>query len=85
MEKRTDDQVANCMVEQSQARCPSLRVVRFDTGFHSPSNRQALEERLELVALPKKGRHSMAYRERGIAPVFIRTRRSMDLSSRTKP
>jgi hypothetical protein len=75
MEKQTDDQVAICMVDQSQARFPSLRVVSFDKGFHSPSNRQALEERLELVALPKKGRHSMADRERETAPAFIKARR----------
>jgi len=75
MEKQTDDQVAVLMVEQSQARFPHLRVVSFDKGFHSPANRQALEERLELVALPKKGRHSMADRERETAPAFLKARR----------
>ncbi len=48
MEKQTDDQVAIGMVEQSQTRFPSLRVVSFDQGFHSPSNRQTLEERQGL-------------------------------------
>jgi IS5 family transposase len=75
MEKQTDDQIAVSMVEKSQARFPNLRVVSFDKGFHSPANRQALEERLELVALPKKGRHSAADSERENAPAFIEARR----------
>jgi IS5 family transposase len=75
MEKQTDDQVAVSMVEKSQARFPNLRAVSFDKGFHSPANRQALEERLELVALPKKGRHSAADSERENAPAFIKARR----------
>ena len=74
MEKQTDDEVAVRMVEQSQAICPSLRVVSFDKGFHSPSNRQRLEERLDLVALPKKGRHSAADGARETAPEFVQAR-----------
>jgi hypothetical protein len=64
MQKQTDDQVAVSMVEKSQANFPNLRAVSFDKGFHSPANRQALEERLALVALPKKGRLSVADGER---------------------
>jgi hypothetical protein len=70
MEKQTDDQVAVSMVEKSQAAFP-LRAVSFDKGFHSPANRQALEERLELVALPKKGRHSSRRSRTGNAPEFV--------------
>ncbi len=54
LEKQTDDPVAVRMVEQSQAIFPSRRVVSFDQGFHRPSNRQGLEERLDWVALPPK-------------------------------
>lgn len=75
MEKQTDDHVAVRMVEQSQASFPHLRVVSFDKGFHSPANRQALEARLDLVALPKKGRHSTADRERETASDFLKARR----------
>ena len=74
MEKLTDDKVAVSMVEQSQASFPSLRMVSFDKGFHSPANRQALEERLELVGIPKKGRLSAADRERETAPAFVDAR-----------
>jgi IS5 family transposase len=75
MQKQTDDQVAVSMVEKSQANFPSLRAVSFDKGFHSPANRQALEERLALVALPKKGRLSVVDGERETAPAFIKARR----------
>jgi len=74
MQKQTDDQVAVSMVDESQALFPSLRAVSFDKGFHSPANRQNLEARLELVVLPKKGRHSSADRERETAPEFVRAR-----------
>lgn len=74
MEKQTDDQVAVSMVDKSQANFPSLRAVSFDKGFHSPSNRQALEERLELVAMPKKGRLSVSDRERETTPGFVQAR-----------
>ncbi|MBK7675042.1 MAG: hypothetical protein IPJ27_09905 [Candidatus Accumulibacter sp.] len=75
MEKQTDDKVAVSMVEKSQATFPSLRAVSFDHGFHSRSNRETLEERLDLVALPKKGRHSAADRERKTEPGFVQARR----------
>ena len=74
MAKQTDDQIAVSMVDCAQARFPTLRSVSFDKGFHSPANRQALEARLDLVALPKKGRHSVADRERETAPAFVRAR-----------
>jgi IS5 family transposase len=75
MEKQTDDKVAVSMVEKSQATFPSLRAVSFDQGFHSRSNRETLEEHLDLVALPKKGRHSAADRERETEPGFVQARR----------
>lgn len=74
MEKQTDDQVAVSMVEKSQASFPTLRAVSFDKGFHSPGNRLELEEKLDLVAMPKKGKHSAADRERETAPEFVKAR-----------
>jgi hypothetical protein len=75
MEKQTDDQVAVSMVETSQQRFPTLRAVSFDKGFHSPANRRELEERLDLVACPKKGRLSAVDRQRESDPAFIHARR----------
>jgi len=74
MEQQTDDQVAVTMVEESQARFPTLRAVSLDKGFHSPANRRELEERLDLVACPKKGRLSAADRERESDPAFVHAR-----------
>jgi len=58
MEKQTDDQVTICMVEESQQRFPGLRLTSFDKGFHSPENQRILGEKLDVVALPRKGRLS---------------------------
>jgi hypothetical protein len=74
MEKETDDQVAVSMVDDAQKRFPTLCAVSFDKGFHSPANRQALETRLDLVALPKKGKLSVADRAREQAPEFVEAR-----------
>lgn len=74
MERQTDDKVAVSMVEKSQASFPRLRIVSFDQGFHSPSNREALEQQLDLVAMPKKGRLSVADRERETEPGFVKAR-----------
>jgi hypothetical protein len=73
--QQTDDQVAVAMVTEAQRRFPDLRTVSFDKGFWSPANRQALEERLDLVALSKKGRLSAKDLERESAPEFIQARR----------
>jgi hypothetical protein len=74
MEKQTDDQVAVSMIDESQQRFPTLRAVSFDQGFHSPANRRDLEQRLQLVAMPKKGRRSVADQARESAPAFVHAR-----------
>lgn len=60
MQKRTDEQVTLAMVQQTQQRFPDLRVCSFDKGFHSTANQSALQELLQLVALPRKGKLSLA-------------------------
>jgi hypothetical protein len=75
MVQQTDDHVAVAMVAAAQARCPALRAVSFDKGFWSPANRQALDERLDLVALPKKGRLAAQDLARETDPAFVAARR----------
>jgi glycine cleavage system H lipoate-binding protein len=75
MEKQTDDQIAVSMVEKSQANFPDLRMVSFDKGFHSKDNRVSLEERLDLVAMPRKGKLSAVNRDLEAEPEFVRMRR----------
>ena len=60
MQQQTDEQVTLAMVQQTQQRFPDLRVCSFDKGFHSTANQSALQELLQLVALPRKGKLSPA-------------------------
>ena len=63
------------LLEEAQALSPELRGCSFDKGFYSPSNRRRLDERLQLNAMPRKGRLSQADRERETAPEFVAARR----------
>ncbi len=71
----TDDQVAVAMVKDTQARFPELRQCSFDRAFHSPANRQGLDELLDHNILPKKGRLSEADKAREYDDHFIQARR----------
>ena len=64
MEKQTDDEVAVHLIEQTQRRFADLKTCSFDKGFHSPSNQVELAKRLDVVALPSKGRPAKKVRER---------------------
>lgn len=75
MEQETDDQVAVCMVTETQTRFPNLKVCSFDKGFHSPANQQGLREKLELVVLPKKGRLNQQEQAHQSADEFQTARR----------
>lgn len=75
MEKQTDDQVAVSMVTETQTHFPDLKVCSFDKGFHSPANQAALRERLDLSALPKKGRRNKQDTAREEAEAFKTARR----------
>jgi hypothetical protein len=75
MEKETDDQVAVTMVEAGQERFPNLTAVSYDKGFHSPQNQEALNKKLGLVALPRKGRLSQASRAIESSEDFKKARR----------
>ena len=73
--RESDVEVARSMVGEAQARFPDLRLCSFDRNFHSPANREALDEILEHNILPKKGRGSEADRERETQPTFVDARR----------
>ena len=76
MWEEQDVDVACALVEGTQALYPQLSACSFDKGFHSPGNRQGLDELLELNALPKKGRLTKADREREGAPAFRAARQA---------
>jgi hypothetical protein len=75
MWQETDDQVAVPMVKDTQARFPDFIQCSFDRAFHSPANRQALDELLEHNILPKKGRLSQADQAREYSESFLKARR----------
>ncbi len=58
MQKTTDEKVAVPFVEQTKSRYPDLGSCSFDRGFYNPENRGRLEQILDLVVLPKKGKLS---------------------------
>ena len=56
MWKETDDKIAIEMVDAVKQRYPQLSQCSFDKGFYSPTNLKELNNRLDRIILPKKGR-----------------------------
>ena len=71
----SDTDIAVSVINETQALHRDLRVCSFDRGFHSPGNRGQLDAMLDLNALPRKGRLSVAEREREQAQAFAEARR----------
>ncbi len=74
MEHETDSQVAVPIIEDCKKKFPNLATCSFDKGFHSPANQKDLQDHLEHVILPKKGRLSLKDKEREYAQDFIKLR-----------
>jgi hypothetical protein len=74
MQQHTDEQVAVSMVTQAQKRFAHLASCSFDKGFHSPSNQLTLQEHLDVVALPRKGKLSHKARAAQRSPAFRQAR-----------
>jgi len=74
MQKETDDKIAVSMIKETKERFPGLSLCSFDKGFHTPENQKELKAELATVVLPKKGRLSVADRERESAPEFVEAR-----------
>lgn len=55
MQNETDDKVAVKIIDDAQLLYPNILSCSFDKGFWSPKNRNDLEERLDVVAMKKKG------------------------------
>jgi transposase, IS5 family len=75
MEKQTDAKVTVSMSTESRERFPDLKIISFDKGFHSPTNQELLNEELELLALPRKGRLSQAAEAIESSEDFCKARR----------
>ena len=75
MQKQTDDRVAVYMVREAQERFCEVNSCSFDKGFYSPGNKKRLEEILDHVILPKKGKLSLQDKEREHAEGFVQGKR----------
>jgi hypothetical protein len=60
MEDSTDESIAVPFIQQTKQRFENLKSCSFDRGFHSPENKIQLQNILDSVILPKKGRLSIA-------------------------
>ena len=75
MQKTTDEAVAVPIARKAKEKFADLISISFDKGFYSPGNRQALENILEQVILPKKGRLSIEEKNIEYSEDFIQGRR----------
>ena len=73
--KGGDTDAAVPLVKDAQARFPALRQCSFDRGYHSPENQKKLDELLERVVLPVKGRGSKESRAYEATEAFVEARR----------
>jgi hypothetical protein len=71
----SDVDVAVPLIDAVQATYPAFTACSFDRAFHSPKNRTALDARLTMNALPKKGKLNRADRVRQSDPAFLEARR----------
>jgi len=74
MEGITDDAIAVPIVEETKRRFGTVRSVSMDKGFHSAGNRSGLEQIVDVVVLPRKGRLTAVDRARENAPEFVELR-----------
>ena len=74
MEQATDDQIAVLITQETQQRFPALNGCSYDKGFHSATNREELEQLLDKVVLPRKGKLSGQDKEREHSPEFVQAR-----------
>ena len=75
MWKETDDKVAVAMIEDTKRRYPALSQCSFDKGFYTPTNRDRLDQLLEVNVLPKKGRLNVVDKAREASEEFQSARR----------
>jgi hypothetical protein len=75
MQKQTDDKVAVAIVEGAKERFAQLNSCSFDHGFYSPGNKKALEQILDDVILPKKGKLSVIEKEVEHSDGYLEARR----------
>lgn len=74
MEKQKDVDIAVTMVAEAKRKFPALSCCSFDKGFYSKANKQQLQDLLDDVVLPKKGKLSQADKQVEFSQEFIEGR-----------
>jgi hypothetical protein len=74
MENQTDDQIAVEMVVEAKRKFAILSTCSFDRGFHSPKNQEDLQQLLDHVVLPRKGKLSLKAKAIEHSEDFIKSR-----------
>ena len=75
IEKKADNQIAVEMVKEARKRFSGVSTCSFDKGFHSPVNQRDLEELLDTVALPRKGKLSATAKAQEASEAFQTARK----------
>ncbi len=75
MWQETDDKVAVPMIADALKRFPQIKQCSFDKGFYSKTNTPELNEILDHVILPKKGRCNKAEKAWQESEIFGQARR----------
>ncbi len=75
MWQETDEKVAVPMIADALKRFPTINQCSFDKGFHSKTNTPELNEILDHVILPKKGRCNKAEKAWQESEIFGQARR----------
>ena len=75
MQNETDDQIAVPIIRETKERFADLSRCSFDKGFHSPSNQLELNDILDYVVLPRKGKLSAINKEIENSEEFRQARR----------
>jgi len=75
MQNETDDQIAVPIIQETKDRFMDLSRCSFDKGFHSKSNQLELQEILDNVVLPRKGKLSAINQEIENSEEFREARR----------
>jgi IS5 family transposase len=75
LEQQTDDKVAVAMAQGAKDRFENLVGCSFDKGFYSPENKRQLQNILDYVVLPKKGRLSAKDKQIEQSEEFVESRR----------
>jgi len=70
IQSEVDKTIAVPFTKKTKELFPNLKSLSFDKGFWSPANKDELEEIIDKVVLPKKGKLAAKHKEREYSPEF---------------